>query len=236
MRLDRHQDDRTKGKEELDLFEYPASLPYRVVPPRRTLQARIAYAAIPVLAATGLLIFFVDLPLAQLLKEVSVTGIPLGDLPLFAASDWFIFSSLILTFLLNWFVHHNRVLQRQIIFVFLAVALSGTVSHILRYVFGRYPPNMLYEKGVHGFAFLELSSGEASFPASPVMLITALLVSIHMLYPRFGRAYMIAVLVVAVDCVVMRLHFLGDVVIGVYLALVITLLTRKIFERYLGRI
>lgn len=222
--------------EDLDLFEYPAASTGEKFHRPRTLMTWVLLSALPVAVVVLILILLIDHSLAPLFKTTTMHP-PQGlGLFLFLASDFFIFTSLVLTFLLNWFVHHNRLLQKQILFVFAASFLSSFLGQVLQFIFGRYSPSALYEKGLYGFAFLQLPPGEASLPAIPVMLATALLLSIHLLYPRFGKAYLVAVLFIALDCLLVGVGFLSDVIAGTYLAILITLLTRRVYERFLGQI
>ncbi len=236
MRLDHRPETPERKKEDLDLFEYPATLSYRVAPPQHTLLTRVALAGIPVLVVTVVLILFADLPIALFLKGTQRSLGSLANFLLFLASGSFIFPSLVLTILVNKYVFNNRIFVRRASFVFLCVLVSGVLGFVLLRLAGRYSPGALFLENLQGFSFLQASIREVSFPAIPVMLVTSLLLSIHLLYPRFGKAYVIVVLAVAISCIVACRHFLSDTVCGLYMAFLATLLTKKGYECWWGRV
>ncbi len=225
-----------KDNKDLDLFEYPASQQWRVPPPRRSLLSRMALAAIPVVAGTVLLILFADIPVAQIAGGIGQMLSPLIRLLLFIASGTFIFPSLIITYILHQFIFVNRMIARHMLFVLLAVAASFMTSYVLNLLLSGIVPKGTFSGTLQGYNAFPEQLEDGLFPALPTVLMTALTTAFYLLYPRFRLVCLSAAVAVAAACVVGGVYHLSGVFLGVYLAFLVTLLSKQGFETWMGRL
>lgn len=116
-------------------------------------------------------------------------------------------------------------------FVFAAVAVSGLAADLLKPIFGRMRPKLLFEAQLYGFTWEGAHADHWSFPSGHAVTITALATALYLLWPRGLPAYAAAALLVAASRVIIGAHYLGDVLGGAYLALVVTFGLWAVMER-----
>ena len=235
MRLFEKPAGESERDKKLDLFEYPASTPWRVPPPKRSLLTRVSLASIPVLLVTVLLIMYVDDPAATTVAGIGQLLSPLIRLLLFIASGSFSFTSLILTFVIHQFFLVNRMVARHMVFVILAVAISLVASYVLNRVFSGLFPVDSFPPSLQAFNRFSSQLENGLFPASPAILMTALATAFFLLYPRFRLICLSMTLVIAGACILSETYHTSGVVFGVYLALLVTLIAKQGFEHWRGR-
>jgi membrane-associated phospholipid phosphatase len=100
------------------------------------------------------------------------------------------------------------------LYVFLAVALSGIAVDLIKVVFGRARPKLLFVDGFYGFAWGATRSDYWSFPSGHATTIAALATAFFLLWPRFWPAYLAAALLVSASRVIIDAHYLSDVIAG----------------------
>ena len=99
-------------------------------------------------------------------------------------------------------------------FVFVAVAGAGLVGDILKLVFGRARPKLLFADGIFGFTWGAGHADYWSFPSGHAITIAALAVALYLLGPRGRALYLAAALLVTASRIVITAHYLSDVVMG----------------------
>ena len=123
-----------------------------------------------------------------------------------------------------------RELGQKFLFLFVAVAASGIANDILKIIFGRARPKMLFGQGLYGFSFFQFSARMNSFPSGHSDTAFALATALALLLPRWRiPAFAIAVLV-PVSRVVVGAHYPSDVLAGPYLGVLTTLYLAEYFR------
>jgi len=89
---------------------------------------------------------------------------------------------------------------------------------------------MLFNYGFYGFNFFETSSDLTSFPSGHASNITALMLSLYFIYPKYRNIYIIAAFLVIISRVIISAHFFTDVLAGSYLATITTLIVKSYFD------
>ncbi len=107
-------------------------------------------------------------------------------------------------------------------FVFAAIAISGLLTDILKPVFGRARPNLLFEQHLFGFTWSGPHADRWSFPSGHSVTIMALAAALYAIYPPAWPAYAALALAVMASRVVIDAHYLSDVVAGGYLGFIVT--------------
>ncbi|MGH7035086.1 MAG: phosphatase PAP2 family protein [Stellaceae bacterium] len=104
-------------------------------------------------------------------------------------------------------------------FVFAAIALSGLVVDIVKPVFGRARPKLLFEQNLFGFTWAGPHADRWSFPSGHSATMAALAIALYAIYPRGWPAYAALALAVMTSRVVIEAHYLSDVIAGAYVGL-----------------
>lgn len=107
-------------------------------------------------------------------------------------------------------------------FVFAAIALPGLLADIVKPVFGRARPKLLFEQHLFGFTWSGPHADRWSFPSGHSVTVMALATALYAIYPRAWPAYAVLALAVMASRVIIDAHYLSDVIAGAYLGLVAT--------------
>ena len=99
-------------------------------------------------------------------------------------------------------------------YVFLAVALSGLLSVLLKYAIGRGRPRHFDEFGAFAFRFGEFDASWASFPSGHATTAMALAAGLALLFPRLRAVFLCAGFWIAFSRVVTGAHHPSDLMAG----------------------
>ncbi|MCZ6743723.1 MAG: phosphatase PAP2 family protein, partial [Alphaproteobacteria bacterium] len=116
-------------------------------------------------------------------------------------------------------------------FIFSTVAASGILINLMKVLFGRGRPKLLFRDELYGFDWFRLDADFHSFPSGHAQTITALMVALFILFPRFGVAYLVIGAAIAISRAVVNAHYMGDIVAGAYAAAVMTIWVHSVFAR-----
>jgi membrane-associated phospholipid phosphatase len=187
--------------------------------------------SVPVMA--GFCIFsyyYLDIPVAYYSKSLGQhIRYFFNTITYFGDSKWYLTGSGIL-FVYFRYIRKNARWSDKLLFVFVSIALSGLLADLIKYTLGRYRPKMLFQDGLYGFVLLHADYGMTSFPSGHANTIAALALALYWLFPRYGLLYLCIAVLVSASRVIIDAHFLSDVVVGAYLGIVMTMLTRSYLE------
>lgn len=142
---------------------------------------------------------------------------------------WFILFPMLFVYF-RW-IKKDLSVAHKMLFIFTSIAASGIANSILKFIFGRYRPYKMLSDSLYGFTFFSFDSAVTSFPSGHANLITALALSLSLVFPRLKYVFLVVALLVMMSRVVVGVHFLSDVVFGAYVAALITLLVHRTFEQ-----
>jgi len=106
-------------------------------------------------------------------------------------------------------------------FVFAAIALSGLIVDIVKPVFGRARPKLLFEQNLFGFTWIGPHADRWSFPSGHSATMAALAIALSVIYPRGWPAYWALAILVMASRIVIDAHYFSDVIAGAYIGLAI---------------
>jgi len=115
------------------------------------------------------------------------------------------------------------------LFIFSSIAISGVITNIIKFLFGRARPTLLFKDNYYGFAFFEFSADMLSFPSGHANTIFALATALFFLLPRGWFLYFSVAVLVGASRVLIGSHYLSDVIAGSYLAVLTTLYIKQYF-------
>jgi lipid A 4'-phosphatase len=107
-------------------------------------------------------------------------------------------------------------------FLFAAVAVSGLTVDFLKVIFGRARPKLFFAAGTYDFTWLGLGASYWSFPSGHAATAAAIMTALWCLWPRHPLFYIGLAAIVAASRIVMGAHYLSDVVMGAFVAVLLT--------------
>ncbi len=121
---------------------------------------------------------------------------------------------------------------RNPVFLFLSVALSGTIVNILKPLLGRSRPDLFLQKGIYRLDPMHFDYGNPdhylwhSFPSGHAATALSVAVTMAIIYPTYRYFWLSLGLLVAVSRVVTMAHYPSDVWAGAMIGLFSSVLVR----------
>jgi lipid A 4'-phosphatase len=116
-------------------------------------------------------------------------------------------------------------------FLFVSIAASGVIVDVLKIVFGRARPKLLFQSDVYGFAWLMWRPDHWSFPSGHSATIVALTTALWFLWPQNQLFYILVAAIVCISRVVVGAHYLADSLAGALIAILTTRYTAQVFAK-----
>ena len=117
-------------------------------------------------------------------------------------------------------------------FLLASIAASGIAVDLLKIVFGRTRPKLLFADGTYDFGWLGFAADYWSFPSGHTAVVAALATALWCLWPRHVLFYIVLGCIVAASRVVTGAHYLSDVVVGGFIAVLVTRAVAVGFARF----
>jgi len=118
------------------------------------------------------------------------------------------------------------------LFLFATVAISGLLVDLLKVVFGRARPRLLFRDGEYGFTWRGGNADYWSFPSGHAATAAAVALSLTLIWPRYWPAYWLAALLVIASRVIIDAHYLSDTIAGGTIAAATVWLVLAGFTRF----
>jgi len=178
--------------------------------------------------------FYWDIPLARHFKaDHSYLRELAGFITKFGYGAWY-FSGLSLLLIYFGYLNKNTRYFYRTLFVVVAAAGAGVFNALLKFVFGRYRPDALFSSSLYGFSLFSFEYSQTSFPSGHACFITSIMLSLWLLFPRFGFLFMPFAMIVALSRVVTCAHYMSDVLFGSLLGFLVTLQVKRSFAKFDG--
>jgi undecaprenyl-diphosphatase len=117
------------------------------------------------------------------------------------------------------------------LFLFLSIAGSGLITDLLKVVFGRARPKLLFANETFGFDWWGTKADFWSFPSGHATTVVAIAAALFCLWPRFLPLYVGFALLVSLSRAVIGAHYVSDVIAASFIAIAATAYLRHLFER-----
>jgi membrane-associated phospholipid phosphatase len=128
-------------------------------------------------------------------------------------------ASLFILAVLFRYVFPNKVRETRCWFLWLCVLIPSSICLILKIIFGRARPDVLFDQQLYGLFGMKLHSSFWSFPSGHSTTIMGLIFGLTVLFPRYFYLLFVTGLVVVSSRVLLTEHYLSDVMVASYLAL-----------------
>src|SRR5215471_14234958 len=203
--------------------------------------ARIVLAATTAVAVIGVSIALFDRPLALYFHARDPDLRSLFDLTSRLGLSYGYLTAFGLAFVaLHWggalsrlrrFAHSMRAFSAVPAFLFLSIATSGVVVDLLKLIFGRPRPKLLFSVGMSDFTWLGLRPDHWSFPSGHSATIAALMTALWLVWPQHVLFYGLIAMIVALSRVVAGAHYLSDILAGALIGIFTTWGVTLIFAK-----
>jgi lipid A 4'-phosphatase len=121
-----------------------------------------------------------------------------------------------LVFLWAW-LRHEELWATRAGFLFVTIAIPGILADIMKPVFARARPVLLFRENLFGFTWGSPHANAWSFPSGHSITVTALAIVLYSIYPPAWPAYALLALAVMASRVILDAHYLSDVIAGFYI-------------------
>ena len=171
-------------------------------------------------ALIALVYFYVDRPVSIAVHHLELIKLypfldPLTDFGF--GAFYMVFFAIIAIIIRALF--HNELWERRAWFLWICVVVPNLICLILKVLLGRARPDMLFSAQMYGFYGLQKYSTYWSFPSGHTTTIMGLMFGLSAMFPRFLTGFVLFGAVIACSRVLLLKHYLSDVMIASYLAL-----------------
>ena len=191
----------------------------------------VALFSLAVIAVCIISYQFFDRPVARFFKpRISFRTYIFERITYFGTSTPYLVSSLV-AFVWFRFIQKRPAWANAAAFIFASVALSGIVNEVIKYTVGRSRPVLLLTQQIYGFKPFVNEHVYNSFPSGHANTAAAVFYSLYMIRHRYWYLYVPIASVIILSRVVLDVHFLGDIIFGAYLAVLVTSLLKIAFDK-----
>jgi lipid A 4'-phosphatase len=202
---------------------------------------RLTLATLAVVVGCALSILWIDRPLALGLKANAGELERIAEaISAFGTSTMWLVASGVMGIAL-WTAGRNaageaaadayRRASQRALFFFVAVGGAGLTVNLLKFVFGRTRPRLLFREDAYAFEFWGGNADFWSFPSGHTVTAVAVAAAVYFLWPRLAAPFAILAIFVGFARVIQTAHYLSDVMMSVYVGIIFTLSTKVWFER-----
>ncbi len=117
-------------------------------------------------------------------------------------------------------------------FLWLCVFVPNAVAFVLKIVFGRARPELFLHAQTYGFQWMRWDHVHHSFPSGHTATIMGLVFGLWIIIPRYRWLFLCMGVAVGLSRIFLLQHYLSDVLIAAYLALIEIWIIQYVLQRY----
>jgi membrane-associated phospholipid phosphatase len=174
--------------------------------------------------------FYWDIPLAIYCKGLRPSVFAIADIVTTLGDSLWYFIILVPAFIYFWFLAKNKLWSKRIIFILVSLSISGLLNLLIKWLAGRYRPNML-EKGYFGFNYFSVGYDLNSFPSGHTVTAFSLAAAISILFPRAGIVAFIIAISIGMTRIIITSHYLSDVIAGAGIGILSAMILKYYFDQ-----
>lgn len=129
------------------------------------------------------------------------------------------------------FIKKHAINEATSWFLLGCVLIPNLFNFVLKITLSRARPELLFTENLYGFYWLQWKDAYWSFPSGHAVTVASLAAGLSTIVPKYFYAFMGAALLVALTRVVLYRHYLSDIMVGFYLALLVV----GFFAHYMKR-
>lgn len=191
--------------------------------------------------AIALSIAFVDRPVAYYFHDRGDTlNAVFQFITLFGLSKWYLISAAILWLGLRLgsrlppfaaLAPRLKAWSCLPLYFFTAVAASGLATDLIKILAGRTRPKLLFAASQFAFTGPSFHADHWSFPSGHATNVVAIAVALASIWPRCLPVYVVFALLVMASRVIITAHYISDVIMGGYVAILVTCYVDFVFRQ-----
>jgi len=186
-------------------------------------------------AAVAAAYFNIDLPLAQAVKELPFQMVEFFQyVTVLGEATWSLIAAALLGLAARFLWRRDDWMRRSL-FIFAAVASSGIVTDLIKWLAGRWRPKAYFTDQFYGFDLFGWGYEQTSFPSGHATTIWACGAALAILFPRWRLLWYVLAILVSMSRVIVGAHYLSDVLAGAYVAVMTVLVLARLRYFRLGR-
>lgn len=186
-------------------------------------------------AAVAAAYFNIDLPLAQAVKELPFQMVEFFQyVTVLGEATWSLIAAALLGLAARFLWRRDDWMRRSL-FIFAAVASSGIVTDLIKWLAGRWRPKAYFTDQFYGFDLFGWGYEQTSFPSGHATTIWACGAALAILFPRWRLLWYALAILVSMSRVIVGAHYLSDVLAGAYVAVMTVLVLVRLRYFRLGR-
>lgn len=117
------------------------------------------------------------------------------------------------------YVRPNQAWEARIWFLWLCVLIPSVVCILLKIIFGRARPELLFSEHLYGFFGMQTHTFFWSFPSGHATTIMGFVFGLSVLFPRYCYFFIFPGLLVVLSRIMLIHHYLSDVMAASFIAL-----------------
>ena len=130
------------------------------------------------------------------------------------------------------YVLHQHEWAAKAWFVSLCTLMTSAIVLGLKVLFGRARPELFLNEGLYGFQWVKFERLYWSFPSGHVATMMGLMFGLYIVWPRYRWVFLSLGLLVMLSRVILFQHYVSDVMVSAYLALIEVGILQWALQRY----
>lgn len=179
------------------------------------------WVVITCLAVAFLSFLFLDRPIAECFHGVDSKTYRaiLGGLTKLGSNFLYLGPLLVLALFFR-YIYPNKNWETRVWFLWLCVLIPNMIGLVLKILIGRSRPSLLFDDHLYGFYWMKLQKSFWSLPSGHTTTVMGLLFGLCVLFPRYFLGFILIAFLVDFSRIILTEHYLSDVFVASYLALV----------------
>ncbi|MBA2654678.1 MAG: phosphatase PAP2 family protein [Gammaproteobacteria bacterium] len=120
-------------------------------------------------------------------------------------------------------------LANNLLFIAIAMLAAIFLETSLKFLLGRYRPELLFQEGLYGFHYLSHQFLMNSTPSGHTTRMFVLVTGCSLVWKRLTPVFILVGLLVCLSRLALEFHYLSDVIFGALLGTLVTLWVAKIY-------
>ncbi|OGT45255.1 MAG: hypothetical protein A3E83_08280 [Gammaproteobacteria bacterium RIFCSPHIGHO2_12_FULL_41_20] len=175
--------------------------------------------------------FFIDLRVAIIFYHIKNSWLVHVARIITRLGDWTYYIKAALLLYLIAKIFKKPQLARFALFIVLTITVSGLLCDGMKVLCGRARPTLWFNKEMYGFYFLHTPNALLSFPSGHATVITSAMVALSLAWRRYASIFVGLLLVVSFSRVVVGAHYMSDILMGIYIGTITSiLLYQKVYK------
>lgn len=173
-----------------------------------------------------------DIPIAYYCKTLSRSCLDIAEIVTTTGEAKWYYILFVAAYVFLRFILKNKLWSMRILFLFLAISVSGLINLLIKWIAGRHRPVNMFNNGQFGFDYFGRMHESTSFPSGHTVTSFALAAAISILFPRLRIPAFAAAVAIGMSRIMITSHYLSDVFAGAGIGILCALAIKYYFDRY----